>query len=135
MTIVKLMRKCGWVIAGTWLALSSVARAQPASHSRPSPAPLARPAAPVSLLSVSAAPSAAGVVNLNEAGADELEHLPGIGPAKARAIVEHRRAHPFHRVEELTRVKGIGKKTFARLRPYLTIFGPTTLTEEPPRGK
>ena len=61
----------------------------------------------------------------------ELERLPGIGPAKARAIVEHRRAHPFHKVDEIIKVKGIGRKTFGKLRPYLTVAGPTTLKEEP----
>jgi competence protein ComEA len=71
--------------------------------------------------------SSAGVVNLNEASADELERLPGIGPAKAKLIVEHRHAHPFRKVDELTKVKGIGRKTFGKLRPYITIFGPTTL--------
>src|SRR5207253_3210313 len=107
--------------------------AQPAPHSRVQPPPAARPVGPVS----SAAPASpsAGVVNLNEANAEELERLPGIGPAKAKAIVEHRHAHPFHRVDDLTKVKGIGKKTFAKLRPYLTIVGPTTLKEEAPRSK
>jgi competence protein ComEA len=72
-----------------------------------------------------------GVVNLNEASAEELERLPGIGPAKARAIVEHRHAHPFRKPEEITKVKGIGRKTFGKLRPYITLTGATTLTSEP----
>lgn len=79
---------------------------------------------------VAAQPSA-GVVNLNEANAEELENLPGIGPAKARAIVEHRHAHVFKKLDELTRVKGIGRKTFGKLRPYITLSGPTTLHAEP----
>jgi competence protein ComEA len=72
----------------------------------------------------------AGVVNLNNASEEQLELLPGIGPLKAKAIVEHRRTHPFHKVDELTKVKGIGRKTFGRLRPYLTIVGPSTLASE-----
>lgn len=76
---------------------------------------------------------AAGVVNINEANAEQLELLPGIGPSKAKAIQDHRKAHPFKRVEELTRIKGIGKKTFARLRPLVSLSGPTTLTERPGR--
>lgn len=79
---------------------------------------------------VAAPKSADGVVNLNDATADQLELLPGIGPGKARAIVEHRHAHPFRRVDELTKVKGIGRKTFGRLRPYITIVGPTTLSHD-----
>jgi len=89
-------------------------------------APLPRPSAPAAV-----APAAEGVVNILEANADELERLPGIGPAKAKAIVEHRRAHPFHKVDDLTRVKGIGKKTLAKLRPYLVLSGGTTLKSEP----
>ena len=122
MTIRKLVRSWAWVVAASWLGVASVGHAQPAPHLKAQPAPMARPALPVT------APHASeGVVNLNEASPEELARLPGIGPAKARAIVEHRTAHPFHRVDELTRVKGIGKKTFAKLRPYITIVGQTTL--------
>jgi competence protein ComEA len=89
-------------------------------------------AEPPKLVAPSVAPAKAqqGVVNLNDASELQLELLPGIGPTKARAIAEHRRSHPFHRVDELTKVKGIGRKTFGRLRPYVTIAGPTTLTAE-----
>ena len=76
------------------------------------------------------AKSSEGVVNLNDASEDQLTLLPGIGPAKARAIAEQRRTHPFRRIDELTKVKGIGRKTFGRLRPYITTVGPTTLTND-----
>jgi len=72
-----------------------------------------------------AAPS--GQVNLNTASAKELQRLPGVGPSRAVAIVEYRERHPFRRVEELMRIRGIGRKTFRRLRPLLTLDGPTTL--------
>jgi competence protein ComEA len=72
-----------------------------------------------------------GTVNLNDASATELELLPGIGPTKAARIVEQRRAHPFKKLDELTKVKGIGRKTFGKLRPYITLSGPTTLKTEP----
>lgn len=81
--------------------------------------------------SVASASASAGVVNLNQAKADELELLPGIGPSKAKKIVEYRTQHPFRKTEELTKVKGIGRKTFGKLRPYLTLQGPTTLKSEP----
>ncbi len=81
-----------------------------------------------------AAPAAGqGVVNVNEATAEQLELLPGVGPSRARTIIEHRKAHPFKRIEDLTRIKGIGKKTFARLKPLVSLSGPTTLTERPAR--
>jgi competence protein ComEA len=93
-------------------------------------APAARAEATLSAASPATVDKAAGVVNLNNASEEQLEFLPGIGPQKARAIVEHRRAHPFHKTDELLKVKGIGRKTFGRLRPYLTIVGPSTLASE-----
>jgi competence protein ComEA len=67
-----------------------------------------------------------GVVNLNSATADQLRLLPGVGPAKVRNIVAYRQAHPFRTVEELVRIKGIGRKMVRRLRLHLTVSGPTT---------
>jgi competence protein ComEA len=71
-------------------------------------------------------PALAGVVNINTGSAEQLQLLPGIGPAKARLVMEYRTAHPFRTVEELARVKGIGPKTVRRLRPHLTVRGATT---------
>jgi competence protein ComEA len=63
-----------------------------------------------------------GKLNLNAAGADALEDLPGIGPKTAQRILDDRRAHgPYRRVSDLRRVKGIGPKTLARLLPHLTV--------------
>lgn len=107
-------------IVSTLLALA-LGLIAPVVRAQPNP----RPATPA------AAHESAGVVNVNDGTAEELERLPGIGPAKARAIVEHRRTHPFHKLDELTKVKGIGRKTFGKLRPYVTLSGPTTLTSEP----
>jgi competence protein ComEA len=74
------------------------------------------------------APSASGVVNINTATETELGRLPGIGPSKAAAIVAFRaRGRQFQRVEDLLRVRGIGRATFRQLRPMLTINGPTTM--------
>jgi competence protein ComEA len=67
-----------------------------------------------------------GVVNVNTASPDQLQLLPGIGPAKARNIVAYRTKHPFRTVEELVRIKGIGRKMFRRLRLHLAVSGPTT---------
>jgi competence protein ComEA len=72
----------------------------------------------------------AGQVNLNTASAEELQRLPGVGPSRALAIVAYREQRPFRRIEELMRIRGIGRATFRRLRPMLTLDGPTTL---PPR--
>lgn len=58
-----------------------------------------------------------GVVNINTAGASELETLPGIGPALAARIVEYRDGHgPFASVDDLTDVPGIGPAKLEALR-------------------
>lgn len=72
---------------------------------------------------------AAGVVNLNTASLEQLTLLPGIGPVRARAVLELRaRLKRFARVADLMRVRGIGRKTFRKLAPMLTLEGETTLT-------
>ena len=50
--------------------------------------------------------------------------LPGIGPAKAAQIVAYRRRHPFRTVDELVRIRGIGRKMVRRLRVHLAVSGP-----------
>ena len=61
-------------------------------------------------------PRRAGRFNINTASQAELEALPGIGPVLARRIVEGR---PYRSVEELDRVKGIGKKRLEEIRPLV----------------
>jgi competence protein ComEA len=61
-------------------------------------------------------------VDLNRAGAEELVTLPGIGKALAQRIIEFREKNgPFRRVEDLMKVKGIGEKSFQKIRPHVTI--------------
>ncbi len=73
-----------------------------------------------------------GVININTASAEQLELLPGVGPARARAIVEHRSAQgAFKRPEDLTQVKGIGERAFERLRPHVATSGKTTARPAP----
>lgn len=63
-----------------------------------------------------------GVVNINTAGAAELESLPGIGPALAARIVEYRDGHgPFASVDDLTDVPGIGPAKLEALRSQATV--------------
>jgi competence protein ComEA len=76
-----------------------------------------------------------GVANLNTADAATLELLPGIGEKKADRIITFRHGHTFKRVEDLSRVKGFGRKTLQRLRPHLSVAGPTSLSVEEERGE
>lgn len=73
------------------------------------------------------APPAEGVVNINEATPEQLRLLPGIGAAMAKRIVAYRVKRRFRRPREIVRVRGIGRRTYRRLRPYLAVTGPTTL--------
>ena len=76
------------------------------------------------------APSTQGVLNLNTASEEELMRLPGVGPSKAKAILELRtQLKGFKKVEDVMRVKGIGRKTFRKLLPMLKLDGATTLVE------
>ena len=62
------------------------------------------------------------LVDLNRATAEELRALPGIGPVMADRIVAHRKKRGgFRKLEELMEVRGVGAKTFARLKPLMKI--------------
>ena len=64
----------------------------------------------------------AGKLNLNTATVSELTILPGIGEVKAKAIVEYRVAHNgFKSVEEIMEVKGIGEKTFIKIKDMIYV--------------
>jgi competence ComEA-like helix-hairpin-helix protein len=69
-----------------------------------------------------------GVVNLNTAPPEVLGLIPGIGPAKAAEIVRYRAKRPFRTVDELVRIRGIGRKMVRRVRVHLAVAGPTTAT-------
>lgn len=62
------------------------------------------------------------MVNINEAGEEELCQLPQIGPARAKNILEYREKHgPFASIEEIRAVSGIGDGIFQQIREHITV--------------
>jgi len=94
--------------------------ASPPASSSGSPAPSPSRAAEAS--PSEAAPS--GLVDVNSATAEQLDALPGIGPAKAAAIVAYRETEgPFRSKEDLLNVKGIGPSILAKIESAITLGG------------
>jgi competence ComEA-like helix-hairpin-helix protein len=77
----------------------------------------------MTLAPVAAAPPAgADKININAAGVEELMTLPGIGKAYAERIVDYRAKNgPFKRVEDILNVRGVGEKTFERIKDRITV--------------
>jgi competence protein ComEA len=81
-------------------------------------APAAKASAPVA------------VVNLNSASASQIATLPGIGAKAAQRIIEYREKNGgFKKIEELMNVKGIGEKSFLKLKPLVTVGEPRAATK------
>jgi competence protein ComEA len=68
-------------------------------------------------------PSAPLTLDVNRASQQDFERLPGIGSVLARRIVEYRESRgAFQDIDQLRRVKGIGKKTFERIRAFVAVL-------------
>ena len=73
-------------------------------------------------------------IDLNRATAEDLDAIPGIGPALAQRIVDYRKAHgPFKQVEDLREVSGVGPQNLQKLKPYLGLGSPEAIA--PPDWK
>jgi competence protein ComEA len=66
--------------------------------------------------------SLSGLIDINSATLDQLESLPGIGPALGQRIIDYRQAHgPFHSIDDLLNVSGIGDQRLADIRSKVTV--------------
>ncbi|HUU01136.1 MAG TPA: helix-hairpin-helix domain-containing protein [Myxococcota bacterium] len=70
--------------------------------------------------------SSTSVVNVNTASAAQIALLPGIGIAKAKAIIAYREKKTFKTVDDLLAVKGIGKALLSKVRERVVLKGETT---------
>ena len=77
-------------------------------------------------------------VNLNSANSEQLQQVPGIGPATAGKILQMRKTYgPFKSVDDLLAIRGLGAKRLEKMRKYLTVgkpaaFKPGTPAKSPP---
>ncbi len=70
------------------------------------------------------------LINVNKASVEDLEKLPGIGPSKARVIVEYREKHgAFEQMQDLLKIPGIGKATLQRFSNMITGFSSSNRKE------
>jgi competence ComEA-like helix-hairpin-helix protein len=65
-------------------------------------------------------------VNINTANSEQLQQVPGIGPATADKILQMRKSYgPFKSVDDLLAIRGLGAKRLEKMRKYLTVGRPT----------
>ena len=95
-------------------AAGSSAAASEAPAPEASPAPAEEPVLEEVLVEKS--------VDINQASLEELDRLPGIGPALGQRIIDYREQNNgFYDIEEIMEVSGIGEKTFQKLEPYIYV--------------
>src|SRR5438270_5430346 len=74
-------------------------------------------------------------ININTANAEELQQVPGIGPATAEKILQMRKSYGvFKSVDDLLSIRGIGKKRLEKMRKYLTATKSSALNKAPCPG-
>jgi len=60
-------------------------------------------------------------IDINTANMEQLHSLKGIGHSKSVAIMEYRKQHPFTKIEDIMKVKGIGKKLFEKIKEEIKV--------------
>lgn len=95
-------RICATIIVGFLFSLALISASAPAAASHPS--------------------SEEERININTASIEELQRLPGIGPAFASRIVEHRRRHGlFKRPQDIVIVRGMSAKLYRRIAHLIRV--------------
>lgn len=90
----------------------------------------------VLLVACGLASPAWAAVDINKATPSQLESVKGIGPAKAKAIVEYRDKHGAYKsLDELANVKGFGKASVAKLKGELSVDGKAEEKSKAPASK
>jgi competence ComEA-like helix-hairpin-helix protein len=70
-------------------------------------------------------PAPAKPIDLNSATVEQLQQLPGVGPATAKAILQFReKSGPFRRPEDLLAIHGISRARFEKIKPYVVVVPP-----------
>src|SRR5512144_2130347 len=78
--------------------------------------------APSAVMAQKTSPSQTEKVNLNTATSEQLQSLPGVGPALAKSIIDYRtKTGKFTKIEELLNVKGVGEKKFQQMKDRLVV--------------
>src|SRR6266700_6049620 len=75
-------------------------------------------------------------VNINTATSEELQQVPGIGPATAQKILQMRKSYgPFKSVDDLLAIRGLGQKRLDKMRKYLTVGKTNPAKTDAPSSK
>jgi competence protein ComEA len=111
-----------FIALGLTLLLAMPVAAQAPSPPKPPTAPEAAAPSPADK-ATDKAEHAGGLVDINSASAEELDKLPGVGPARAKAIIEHR---PYHGKDDLTNRKIIPENVYNEIKDKIIAHqGPT----------